>query len=99
MTDFRERTDEFAAIASVISQQRKQNGSEARKRHESPSSSGTELAARTHFTMLASELGKDIHRTSEKLQKLAGCLFLFFSFQKWSKLCFNLFVCSVNVVV
>jgi len=72
MPDFRERTDEFAAIASVFSQKQQQENGETRRRNDTPSESGSSLAVRTHFTMMASELGKDIHRTSEKLQRLAG---------------------------
>ena len=75
MSDFRERTDEFAAIASVVARQRHSSGAEQPKRSEAEERShGSALATRTHFTLVASELGKDIHRTSEKLQKLASCL-------------------------
>lgn len=72
MTDFRERTSEFAAIAAEV----------AREMHvqdtaETPSAAkegGSALAARTRFTQVAAELGRDIHRTSEKLTRLANCM-------------------------
>lgn len=78
MTDFRDHTAEFAAIAAAVAREMHVSDAGETPAATSSSSSSKEgdsaLAARTRFTQAAAELGRDIHRTSEKLTRLANCV-------------------------
>ena len=76
MGDFREHTGEFAALVEAISQQSAASSTAASRSAAISSSRTGALAARSQFAMVASDLGKDIHRTSEKLSRLANRLLL-----------------------
>lgn len=67
-SDFRDRTNEFNAIAECVKRQTaSQNASDSKK---GGSNSAVTKTGKSQFSIIATSIGRDIHRTSEKIARL-----------------------------
>ena len=66
--DFRDRTDEFNSIAECVKRQTtSQNTGDSKK---GTNGTVTTTQGRSQFSIIATSIGRDIHRTSEKIARL-----------------------------
>ena len=69
--DFHDRTDEFNAIAECVKRQTVgQNTGDSKKGGNGTAASKTGPQERSQFSIIATSIGRDIHKTSEKIARL-----------------------------
>ena len=65
--DFRDRTNEFNAIAECVKRQRAGQDGDSKK---GGANSAVTKTGKSQFSIIATSIGRDIHRTSEKIARL-----------------------------
>lgn len=71
--DFRDRTNEFNAIAECVKRQTAAQAQPDIKK--GVNNSAATKTGKSQFSIIATSIGRDIHRTSEKIARLTECNF------------------------